>query len=82
MSQKLHLQTPNLEVPFQKREERERNERVISLYKTGSYSYTSLARIFKITKQRIYQIIKKDKDIIKNEELVQEVDPRNTPDQW
>ena len=31
------------------------------MYNTGSYSYTSLARIFKIKRQRVHQIVKRDR---------------------
>ena len=83
MSHKLHLGTSKLESPYTK-EEKERNEKIVSLYETGSYSHSSLARIFKISKQRIAQIIKKTLTSRPktNENLVNEIDPRNTPDQW
>jgi len=39
----------------------DRDLKIIELYSTGSYSYTTLSRIFKITSQRVGQIIKKHK---------------------
>ena len=37
----------------------ERDQKIIEMYSTGSYSYTTLSLIFKITSQRVGQIIKK-----------------------
>jgi len=47
------------DIPFQEKPEKERNEKIIQLYQQGSYSYNSLSRIFKISPQRVGQIIKK-----------------------
>ena len=46
-------------VPFEQQPETERNNKLVKLYNTGFYSFNSLARMFKITPQRIHQIIKK-----------------------
>lgn len=39
------------------RVESERNAKIAKLYSTGSYSYNSLARMFKLTPQRIAVIV-------------------------
>ncbi len=39
--------------------EEKRNAKIVSMYKTGSYKIASLGRIFKLTRQRIHQIVKK-----------------------
>lgn len=48
------------------KKEVERNAKLISQYSTGSYSYNALSRIFKITPQRVAQLIPQDvKDHVK-----------------
>ena len=37
----------------------DRDSKILEMYATGSYSYTTLSRIFKITSQRVGQIVKK-----------------------
>lgn len=50
------------QVPFQEKPiMAERDAKLIKMYATGFYSYTTLARIFKITSQRVGQIIKKSR---------------------
>jgi hypothetical protein len=46
------------QVPYQKRPELKRNLKVFQMYTTGSYSYNTLGRIFKISPQRVRQIYK------------------------
>ncbi len=46
------------QVPHQKRPELKRNLKVFQMYATGSYSYNTLGRIFKVSPQRIRQIYK------------------------
>ena len=45
-------------VPYQMQPETERNEKVRRLYSSGDYSYNKLSRIFKVSPQRIQQIVK------------------------
>jgi len=46
-------------VRWQAREEEERNNRLKKTYLSGNYTYRSLGRIFKISGQRVSQIIRK-----------------------
>ena len=55
------FQTPVKIPPQEQPRTAERDEKIIKMYNSGSYSYTSLSRIFLITSQRIGQIIKKGK---------------------
>ena len=53
-------------IPFQEVPETERNQKIARYYATGSYTYRSLARIFKISHVRISQIVKGE-EVKKNE---------------
>jgi Mor family transcriptional regulator len=48
----------NSQVPYYETPETERNLKMLRDYKTGSYTYRSLARIYKISFQRVAKIIK------------------------
>lgn len=43
-----------------RQEETERNQKIKEHYATGNYSYNKLSRIFKVSPQRIQQIVKKN----------------------
>jgi len=43
------------EQPFTKR-----NNKLIEMYKTGSYNQSALGRIFKISRQQVHELIKRD----------------------
>ena len=62
-------------VPTQEQPETERNQKVIQLYSSGKYTYRSLARVFKVTPQRIHQIIKREREAFDNP--YGSVDPQN-----
>jgi len=47
-------------VPFQETPETKRNNKIIELYSTGKYTTRSLSRIFKISFQRVHQLIKNE----------------------
>jgi len=46
-------------VRWQRREEEERNNRIRKLYSSGSYTYSAIGRMFKITAQTVSQIVKR-----------------------
>lgn len=47
--------TPRQEKPYTRR-----NKRLIEMYKTGSYNQSALGRIFKISRQQVHELIKRD----------------------
>jgi len=47
--------------------ETERNNKIYKMYLTGSYSYSSLGRMFKLKRQRIQQIVKRMIELKSNE---------------
>jgi len=57
-SKAYHRSMKSTEVPYQERPDYEKIEKLLKLYRTGSYTQTSLAKMWKITRQRVNQIIK------------------------
>lgn len=39
--------------------EAERNAKIVKLYNTGSYTFSSIARMFNLTRQRVHSIVKR-----------------------
>lgn len=60
MGSMIQSDTVKVKIP-QEVSEKERNQRIVSMYGTGWYSYNKLGRIFKVSPQRIAEIIKRDK---------------------
>ena len=49
------------QVPYQERPEDKRNRKIMEHYNSGHYTVTSISRIFKISRTRVYEIIKRMK---------------------
>jgi len=45
-------------VPYKKREREERNSRIVSFYKSGKYSYNTLAGMFSLSSYMVGEIIR------------------------
>jgi len=65
MSQKSQILSnqPSASDPWQHREIMpDTKEKLYQMYKTGSYTMTSLSRMYKVTRQRVHQIIKEQRE--------------------